>query len=104
VSYQYVANGEWKLSPREKLMTAKGRLGRGQLVGAILTEDPKTGFHLSPPIRLGKQGQFSATETGQLYLRCEDSWTELDDNEGEILVHLRRTPKKKTETPTSGSK
>ncbi len=104
VSYQYVANGEWKLSPREKLMTAKGRSGRGQLVGAILTEDPKTGFHLSPAIRLGKQGQFSATETGQLYLRCEDSWTELDDNEGEILVHLRRTPKKKTETPTSGSK
>ena len=98
VSYQFVANGDWKLSPKEKFMNAKGRDGRGQLVGAILTEDPMTGFHLSEPIRLSKHGQFSAAETGQLYLRCEDSWTELNDNEGEVLVHLRRTPKKKSVT------
>jgi hypothetical protein len=32
---------------------------------------------------------------GQLYVRCRDDWTELSDNDGELALHIRRTPKTK---------
>jgi hypothetical protein len=50
-------------------------------------------YQLEGPFELGKRGTFVAPVTGQLYLRCQDSWTELADNDGEITVYLRRTPK-----------
>jgi hypothetical protein len=28
---------------------------------------------------------------GQLFLRCEEDWTQLADNDGEVSVTLRRT-------------
>ncbi len=89
VSYDYVAKGNWKTSAEDELVSADGdRSGRGKLIGAILHD-----FQLAGPFELGSRGTFVPPVTGQLFLRCQDSWTELADNEGEITVHLRRTPK-----------
>ncbi len=89
VSYDFVAQGEWQLSPHEKLIDAEGYPeGRGKLVGVILHD-----YQLSEPIELGTSGSFLAPVTGQLYLRCRDDWTELADNTGEVTVYLRRSPK-----------
>ena len=48
------------------------------------------GFTLSAAIPLGADNMFTAPADGRLYLRCNDAWTELADNSGEIEVVLRR--------------
>ena len=89
VSYDYAAQGTWKTATTEEPVSADGAVGgRGKLIGVILHD-----FKLEGPFELGDRGSFTAPATGQLYLRCNDSWTELADNDGEITVHLRRTPK-----------
>lgn len=89
VSYDYAAKGTWKTAAAEEPFSANGHIeGRGKLVGVILHD-----FQLEGPFELGTRGSFVAPVTGQLYLRCQDSWTELADNEGEMTVYLRRTPK-----------
>lgn len=92
VSYDHVAEGEWKLSPTDKPITADGGgAGRGRLIGALL-QDYESEFRLSKPFEMGARGSFTAPGEGQLYVRCRDGWTDLADNEGELTLHLRRTP------------
>jgi hypothetical protein len=88
VSYEYVAQGEWNISFADDAISADGNeAGKGKLIGMILHD-----FKIEGTFELGVRGTFVAPVKGQLYLRCDDSWTELADNEGEITVHLRRTP------------
>ncbi|MEM7456928.1 MAG: hypothetical protein AAF456_21470 [Planctomycetota bacterium] len=85
--YDFVAQGAWKIVEDGEDVTANGTDGEGRLVGVILHE-----YQLTEPFELGEGGTFVAPVTGQLYLRCEDSWTDLADNDGEITVFIRRTP------------
>ena len=91
VSYDFAGQGKWKLTGGDEELTADGDgSGRGQLIGVILKD-----YELSEPFELGQKGSFVAYSDGQLYVRCRDKWTGLQDNEGEITLHLRRTQKEK---------
>ncbi len=87
ISYDFVAEGEWRISELGNSTTADGdSAGQGKLIGILLHD-----FQIEGPFDLGAKGSFVAPVEGQLFLRCADRWTELADNEGEITVHLRRT-------------
>jgi hypothetical protein len=91
VSYDYVAQGKWRVDVGDEL-TANGRPdGTGRLVGMVFSKD----FRQGPPFELGEKGQYTSQVEGQLYVRCRDDWTELSDNDGELALHIRRTPKTK---------
>ncbi len=89
VSYDFAAVGKWKITGVGDEMSADGdQSGRGKLIGAILKD-----YQLSEPFELGEKGAFVAQSDGQLYVRCRDQWNGLQDNEGEMVLHLRRTQK-----------
>ena len=90
VTYDYVTQGKWKTTALGDECSADGDAsGKGKLIGVIFRD-----FELGEPFDLGEKGSFVAASEGQLYVRCRDSWTELADNEGEITLFLRRSPKK----------
>ncbi|MDB4385984.1 hypothetical protein N9Z47_01345, partial [bacterium] len=91
VSYDYVAQGKWQVDVGDEV-TADGRSdGTGRLLGMVFSKDYREG----QPFELGERGQFTGQVEGQLYVRCRDNWTELSDNDGELMLHIRRTPKTK---------
>ena len=45
-------------------------------------------YQLGEPIVLSGEGTFVAPASGRLHLRCNDSWTQLTDNSGELHVEL----------------
>lgn len=89
-SIQYKATGEWQLlgteqEPGESVCTADGLDDRsGRLVGMIRTEEG-----LTEEFELGSKGQFTAEQSGELYLRCRDHWSLISDNKGSILVDFQ---------------
>lgn len=95
-SYDYVAQGEWVTAEGETAIDANGdSRGRGQLVGAVFVTSPD-GYELLEEIELGVKGSLIAPAAGHLYLRCRDDWTELADNQGDLTLHFRVTPKSAT--------
>jgi hypothetical protein len=46
-------------------------------------------YRLGKPFGLGEYGRFTAPQSGQLYLRCQDEWNQLADNRGSISVDFR---------------
>ena len=91
VSYDYVAQGKWRVYVGDEV-TADGRAnGTGRLMGMVFSKDYREG----QPFELGERGQFMGQVEGQLYVRCRDDWKELSDNDGELTLHIRRTPKAK---------
>jgi hypothetical protein len=87
--YDFIAEGQWKVSTIDQPVTADGDAsGRGRLLGVIFQD-----FKLYGPFNLGAKGSFVAPEDGQLFVRCADDWNELADNEGEMEVFLRLSPK-----------
>lgn len=88
-SYDHVAEGSWGIGKGSEELSPDGNSdGEGELIGALLND-----FQLSEPFVLGQKKTWIATGEGQLYLRCRDAWTELEDNLGELSVAIRRTPK-----------
>jgi hypothetical protein len=88
-SYDVAATGEWKIAQDGDVCDADGdKQGRGRLVGVVFSD-----FKLSAPFELGKRASFQAPVSGALFLRCRDDWNSLEDNSGELTVHLRREPK-----------
>lgn len=84
-TYSVKASGTWQLSPEGKLVDGDGHENKqGKLMGVILNQ-----FELGIPFEIGKEGEFTPTTDGQLFLRCYDNWAELDDNQGEIEVEIR---------------
>jgi hypothetical protein len=81
--YKFRTEGAWSTAADGPLHDANGADGRGHLEGVILTD-----YRLGKPIVLGAEGVFTAPATGNLYLRCADAWPQLDDNRGEVQVHL----------------
>lgn len=89
-SYEVVADGKWKIVAEGKTESdADGDAdGRGRLMGVVMTE-----YQLSPAFPLGAQKTFIAPASGDLYLRCQDEWNRLADNDGELNVTVKRSAK-----------
>lgn len=84
--YEVVAEGTWKIAEAGRPVDADGEPdGRGRLVAALFSD-----FSLSPEISLGRSSTLDPPGAGQLFLRCQDAWTELGDNDGELAVTIRR--------------
>lgn len=89
ISYDIAAVGTWKIAPGGLDLEADGDdQDRGKLMGVLFKD-----YELSEPFPIGKLARFEAPADGQLFLRCQDEWHALADNEGEIEVHIRQTPK-----------
>lgn len=87
VSYDYIAQGSWKITTEGELSADGDEQQQGRLIGVVLKD-----YQLIHAIKLGKNGSFQVPVDGHLFLRCHDRWTELSDNAGEIKVFFRRTP------------
>ena len=88
-SYDHVAEGAWGIGKGSEALSADGSPGgEGELIGALLND-----FQLSEPFVLGQEKTWVGPAEGQLYLRCRDSWTELEDNSDELTVTFRQTPR-----------
>jgi hypothetical protein len=88
--YEFAAMGKWRTAASRAETSADGDVEddrRGQLVGVVLED-----FKLCEPIELGVQGTFIAPCNGRLYLRCLDTWHQLEDNEGFVSVRLQSAP------------
>ena len=96
-SYEVVADGTWRTARAGAAVKADGDAdGHGRLVGGVLQggekdDDTTARYVLSDAIPLGTRRVFVAPIDGQLFLRCEEDWTQLADNDGEVSVTLRRT-------------
>jgi len=85
-SYDIEAQGTWQLAPGAAPTGGDGDgSGHGRLVAAVFHD-----FTLTPPIPIGAKSTFTAPADGQLFLRCDDDWSQLGDNEGKIEVVIRR--------------
>ena len=94
-TYEVVAAGEWAVDGQPAFAADGQANGRGQLIGAILTKREATAeqgpsYVLSDEIPLGSQASFTAPADGQLFLRCREPLTQIDDNQGKIKVTVRR--------------
>ena len=88
VSYDVICRGQWKLGADQPMLDASGNsTGDGRLIGVTLSN-----HKLSEPFELDAQKRFTAPASGQLYLRCKESWVNLADNEGTIDAYFRKTP------------
>ena len=87
-SYDLATTGTWAVEQDGSRYDGNGdATGRGKLMGVVFRN-----YTLSPVITLGSSATFSAPSDGQLFLRCRDDLNALGDNEGEIVVHIRRSP------------
>ena len=82
--YRVKTCGTWKTSASRETTADGDRLKRGSLEGVILK-----GNQLTEPFLLGEDSSFRAPCDGQLYLRCRDSWAQLSDNDGSVVVSLQ---------------
>ena len=86
-SYEVSTAGQWRTEASSPHVNADGgQKGRGRLIGAVLSD-----YKLSKPFLVGQRGTFVAPVSGKLYVRCQDAWNELADNEGTMQVRLRRS-------------
>jgi len=84
--YRIEAEGTWRTAAAGTPVGAAGHAdGHGRLVAAVFHD-----FTLEPPVAVGSQAGFTAPADGRLFLRCDDDWTQLADNDGEIAVTIRR--------------
>ena len=83
--YAIDAAGTWRTAEAGSPCDANGDAGRGRLVGVVFHD-----YAISPPIPLGVAAEFTAPCDGQLLLRCDDDWTQLADNDGQIEVTITR--------------
>jgi hypothetical protein len=85
-TYRVAAEGTWRTSRAGKPCSADGAAGgRGRLVAVVFHD-----FVLSAVIPLGESATFTPPEAGRLFLRCDDDWTQLADNDGEMGVAITR--------------
>lgn len=92
--YDFIAQGEWKISEDGEPISADGNeMGLGRMVAAILSKSESGEYQLSEQFDLGSRGSFTAPSDGQIVVRCDDAWTELGDNSGEVTLFFRLSPK-----------
>ena len=88
-TYTYETTGKWQFEPTGEVDADGSSSGQGRLIGATLKD-----FKLSKPFKLGAKGEFVAEGDGQLYLRCQDDWLSLGDNDGMVEVLLQQKKEK----------
>lgn len=82
---EFAADGKWRTSKEAAEITADGdKDSEGRLVGVLMQD-----FKLGEPFELGQHGEFTAPADGKLYVRCQDKWGELADNQGTVTVKLK---------------
>ena len=87
-SYDLAAQGSWKLEKNGADINADGDTnGRGRLMGVIMKD-----YKISEPFPLGVLTTYKPSTDGDLYVRCLDAWNDLANNEGELTLHVRKTP------------
>ena len=94
VVYETTADGTWRTTPAAAGVGADGdAAGHGRLVGVVLQggEPGEDAYRLGDVIPLGVRRTFTAPADGRLFLRCEDDWTQLADNAGELAVTVQRS-------------
>ncbi len=92
----FSAEGKWKLTKAGETVSADGASSAGKLVAMVMKDFSLAGSldldeYLSQPVELGTYGTFTVPHEGKLFLRCNDSWTELADNSGSIKVKLKKS-------------
>ena len=87
-AYDFASRGQWSIGSPSKLDADGDEAGQGALVGVWLDD-----YQLSEPFALGTRGKFVAKQKGQLFVRCRDAWTKLDDNKGHVKLYLRKAKK-----------
>ena len=88
--YAFAATGKWTLAKGSPSLTAAGDdQGNGRLMGAILAKDLNGEYTLSEPAMLGAEGTYSPSVAGKLFVRCQDKWGELADNQGRVTLKIK---------------
>ena len=86
-TYKFHAEGSWQIAPGGDRISAKGASGgSGRLSAAVLSN-----YQLGNEFALGESGEFVADVSGELYVRCQDSWNEIADNAGIMRLRLARS-------------
>jgi len=100
--YEVTATGQFTLAdePKPWMSEPQGISIRyfdgnplGQLLGCIRREEGPAGGEQDSMLKvlaIGRSKRFTAPVTGTLYLRLNDSWSELADNRGAAKVTIRR--------------
>jgi hypothetical protein len=84
----YTASGEWDLGKSGPKVGPDGNdAGMGGLEGVLFSD-----YQLTPPFPLGASGDYEATSSGTLFLRCRDDWCEIADNGGAVTVKFKVAP------------
>ena len=87
-SYDIICQGTWQTTEGGEELDADGNSrGEGRMIGIILDN-----YTLSAPIAIGAKQRFTAPQSGQLFLRCQDSWRSIADNSGPLSAFFRLTP------------
>ena len=87
-SYDIICQGTWQTTAAGDELDADGNSrGEGRMIGAIFNN-----YTLSAPIELGTKQRFTAPQSGQLFLRCQDSWRSIEDNSGTLSAFFRLAP------------
>ncbi len=82
--YSIKTEGTWRIAAAGEALTGDGNeAGKGKLIGAIFSD-----FELSDSFDLGTKAKLIAPRSGHLFLRCDDAWTELSENSGELNVTI----------------
>jgi hypothetical protein len=86
--YDFMATGKWQFDEASPLVGADGADdGRGKLVGAIFNDDV---YSVGEPFELGAFGTWTAPADGRLVLRCQQSWTEIDEEDaGKLSFRIK---------------
>lgn len=86
--YDFMASGEWQFAEASPLVDADGADdGRGKLVGAIFNDDV---YSVGKPFELGAFGTWTAPADGRLVLRCQQPWTEIDEEDaGKLSFRIK---------------
>ncbi|MGH7127666.1 MAG: hypothetical protein ACREIV_03795, partial [Planctomycetaceae bacterium] len=96
--YHVTATGRFTVAQEPKPWVSEARgisfryvEGRplGMLLGIVVSETTSEAAPSLTVIPLGAEATFTAATDGTLYLRLNDSWSELSDNTGSVSVELR---------------
>lgn len=102
LTYEITATGRFTLADQPKPWVSEpqgvsiqyfDRRPLGMLVGAIRADEaPAEGTEelVWKTIPIGRGGKIKASQTGTLYLRLNDAWNSLADNQGQVDVVIRR--------------
>ncbi len=86
--YLFETTGKWKIEAEGEELTAQGNeQSKGNLVGVLFDN-----YQLSEPFDLGASSTYTASGDGKLYVRCNDDWASLADNEGTLSLKIKRLP------------